>query len=193
MTARIIEILDNTAKAIAISAESGNESPFAYHNFVKGFVRFDGSVNRGSFIQELTEYDQTIEFLTNLDWDLMTEEEAKLDGDANADVINSEYYRSTVPEGYTGFVGGMIYKDLPENLKPLVQEVDGQHGPELQLVGMNVGQLEQTREIRLIVSRSTHQYNSTGLDILATWFTGTLAPPFDRGGSQDDKFVKMFV
>ena len=78
-------------------------------------------------------------------------------------------------------------------MKPFVQEVDGQHGKELQLIGMNVGQLEQTREIRLIVSRSTHQYNATGLDIMATWFTGTLAPPFDQGESIEDKFVKMFV
>ncbi len=193
MTKRIIEVLKNTARAIVESKESGNKSPFAYHNFAQGFVRFDGNTNRGSFIQELTEYDETIEFLASLDWTQMSEEEAKRDGDANADVVNSEYYRSIVPEGYTGFVGGMIYKDLPENLKPLVRQVDGQHGPELQLVGVNIGQLERTREIRLIVSRSTHQYNSTGLDILATWFTGTLAPPFDKGESIEDKFVKMFV
>ena len=193
MTKRIIEVLKNTARAIIQSKESGNDSPFAYHNFAKGFVRFDGSVNRGSFIQELTEYDETINFLASLDWTQMSEHEAKEDGDASADTTNSEYYRSIVPEGYTGFVGGMIYKDLPEDLKPLVEEVEGQHGPELQLVGMNVGQLKQTREIRLIVSKSTHQYNSTGMDILATWFTGTLAPPFDKGESIEDKFVKMFV
>ena len=141
----------------------------------------------------MTEYDETIDFLAGLTWTEMTQEEAVQDGDATADTTNSQYFRGTVPEKYTGFVGGMLYGELPEDLKNYVEEVDGLHGPELQLNHLNIDGLVQTKEIRLIVSRSTHPYNATGMDVLATWFPGTLSPPFDKGADLNERFVKMFV
>lgn len=196
MKARILEIIANTMKAIENSQNGEDQGPYAYHNFVKGFTRYDGKVNRGSFILELTTWEDTMEFIKDLDWEEMTQDQAIADGDSGADTTVSQYFRATVPKGLNAFQGGTIYKNLSEDAKELVMEVQGHHGPELVIEGASMADFEQTSELRLIVSRSNHKFNPSGLDIIATWFPGTLAPPssFMSGredGGLEERFVKL--
>lgn len=195
---RVLEIIQNTIEAIEASRNGEDQGPYAYHNFVKGFTRYDGQVNRGSFILELTTWDATMEFLSDLDWEEMSLEEAIADGDIGADIEVSQYFKATVPEGLNAFQGGTIYKNLSEDAKELVMEVQGQHGPELVINGAGMGDFVSTDELRLIVSRSNHKFNPTGKDIIATWFPGTLSPPgsFMSGRESmglEEKFVKLLL
>ena len=109
---RIIQIFQNTFDAINESMLSGDDSPYAYHKFVEGFCRYDGEKNRGSFILELTDWNQTMEFLQSLDWTEMSLEEAIEDGDPAADTKVSQYFRATIPSSYKGYQAGNIFKNL---------------------------------------------------------------------------------
>ena len=197
MATNLQEVFDNTFKAIRESETKQHEKEdYPYHIYARGFVRFNpnapvGKKNRGSFIAELTTFESTMEFLQSLHWIEMSEEEAK-EEEPSSDISIATYWRSTIPENFTGYVGGTQFKNLTKEQQSRVVEVDGAHGPELTVQG-DMSDMKRTREIRLITSKPSHKANKTGLHVLATYFPDKLAPS-NNGNQEVDKserFVKI--
>lgn len=181
------DFFSNTLQAVKESKEAGNEGPFAFHNWVEtGFVRFDGTVNHGSFIKELTTFADTWLFLQQQDWAKMSREEVEKECEYNE---HSTYFRSSVEDKYTAYHGGKVLKDLKESQIADVTISKERHGFALYMPARE-WEFVRTKELRLIVSHSTHPHNMTGKDVLGTWFPGTLANPNASTGLEN-AFVKF--
>ena len=181
------DIYFNTLKAVAESKEQGNKGPFAYHNWVEsGFVRFDGTKNEGSFIKELQNFSDTWFFIKSQDWSKMTKQEVEKECDFQE---HTTYFRSTVGDEYTAYHGGRVLKDLTEEQLKLVTISKERHGFAFYMPAKEA-EFTRTKELRLIVSHSTHPHNMTGKNVIGTWFPGTLANPNASTGLEN-AFVKF--
>ena len=179
-------IFTNTKETIESSSQSGDTSPFAYHNWALGWVRFNGKKNEGSFIKEVTDFNSTWDMLVNTKWVKMSDEEVSKECDVDP---HSVYYKADIPAGMTGYMGGMPLKDLPEELISSVRVSAHRHGFNLYCTAPWEFFVPVT-EMRLLVSKSTNPHNPHGKDLLASWFPGTLANP-NALTTLNNSFVKF--
>jgi len=189
------EVFKNTEKAIATSVTFAHanpfdvpaNSPYAYHNWANGWVRFDGKKNQGSFISELQDWHSTWTFLTAIvQWEEMSKEEVEAECEYDE---HSVYYKGKIPVPLTGYQGGCLLKEVPERLLPDVRISTERHGYAMYLE-VDEAFFKRTDEVRLIVAKESNPSNAHGKPVIVTWFPGTLANPNDNNGGLAETFVK---
>lgn len=179
-------IFKDTKEVITSSIKSGDNSPFAYHNWALGWSRFDGKKNEGSFIKELTDFNSTWDMLVSAPWEKMSDSEVSKECDVD---IHSIYLKADIPEGMTGYMGGCPLDKLPSFLVPDVRVSAHRHGYSL-YCDVEEAYFRRVHTMRLIISKSSNPHNPHGKDIVATWFPGTLANP-NALTTLDKSFVKF--
>ena len=160
---RLKEIFKNSELAI-------NESD-VYAKFFCGIRRFDGKTNRGSFIEVLTTVEDSWNFVQQVPWTLMSDEEIVSEqGELSPD---SECWKATTPGDLYGNIGGLPLKDIQKSLWDQIRIQDGPHGPSM-VLPCSLENFPKTRELRMCVSLKSNRFNPTGRDVFSTWFPGKI-------------------
>ena len=179
---RLAEIFSNSQKAIQESE--------TYAKFFMGICRFNGTTNRGSFIEVLTTVEDSWNFVTQVEWEKMTDEEIIAEqGELSPD---SECYRAVMAGGLVGRLGGLPLKMIRKSLWNQIRVQDGQHGPSM-VLPMGLENFSKTKELRMCVSLKSNKFNPTGRDVFSTWFCGKLSLPNTAGIGLENNFVKYLI
>mgnify|MGYP001461451342 CR=1 FL=1 len=179
---RLEEIFSNSQKAI-----QQNET---YAKFFAGVCRYDGTKNRGSFIEVLTTVEDTWNYITQVEWTRMTNEEIIAEqGSLSPD---SECWKASMAGDMKGNIGGLPLKDIDKSLWNQIRVQDGPHGPSM-VLPMGIESFPKTRELRMCISLKSNKFNPTGMDVFSTWFCGTLSLPNSAGISLENNFVKYLI
>ena len=103
---RLAEIFANSQKAI-----QENEQ---YAKFFMGVCRFNGVTNRGSFIEILTTVEDSWNYITQVPWVRMTNEE--ITAEQGALSPDSECWKSRMAGDLKGNLGGLPLKMIRKSL-----------------------------------------------------------------------------
>lgn len=179
---RLVEIFANTQKAIQESE--------VYAKFFMGVCRYDGTKNRGSFIEVLTTVEDSWNFVQQVEWKKMSDEEViEEQGQLSPD---SECWKARMTGGLVGNLGGLPLKMIRKSLWKQIQIQDSKHGPSM-VLPMALENFSKTKELRMCVSLKTNRFNPTGRDVFSTWFCGTLSLPNTAGIGLENSFVKYLI
>jgi len=179
---RLEEIFSNSQKAI-----QQNET---YAKFFMGVCRYNGTTNRGSFIEILTTVEDSWNFVQQVEWTKMTNEEIiQEQGELSPD---SECWKARMAGNLYGKLGGLPLKMIRKELWNQIRVQDSKHGPSM-VLPMALENFSKTKELRMCVSLKSNKFNPTGMDVFSTWFPGTLSLPNSAGISLENNFVKYLI
>ena len=179
---RLAEIFSNSQKAI-----QQNET---YAKFFMGVCRYNGTTNRGSFIEVLTTVEDSWNFVQQVEWVKMSDEEVIAEqGELSPD---SECWKAEMAGGLVGKLGGLPLKMIRKSLWNQIQIQDTPHGPSM-VLPMGIESFPKTKELRMCISLKSNRFNPTGMDVFSTWFCGKLSLPNTAGIGLENSFVKYLI
>ena len=179
---RLEEVFANSQKAIQESE--------TYAKFFMGVCRYNGTTNRGSFIECLTTVEDSWNYITQVPWTRMSDEEIIAEqGELSPD---SECYKAEMAGDLKGNIGGLPLKDIDKSLWNQIRIQDSPHGPSM-VLPCSLENFPKTKELRMCVSLKSNRFNTTGKDVFSTWFCGELSLPNTGGIGLENNFVKYLI